>query len=595
MATFASGFIRPGVYVKQTAGPGAAQLPSSFISALIGQGSDRFTIFSKQIVSTGPATDDILDSDRNVAAITGVRLNNIDQLSYCSILHTSNQGIPFNTVAPKIHWSANKPAAGVSYYVTYIAYKNPLAHDYDVALVSDLNTHLNYYGAAVQASHEIVNGNNLLNAISMGADIEKNNGATSWYAAQLNPFNETTLSTAAAVATVTGAVGTTGATGTVFTVNLNGDGAQSVSVAAGITGANLAEYLLQAVHALTATNPALQAAYDYFDVDYIGGSNTFIVYSGMAGSNSSVVVTGTALTGGTPAVGTGPTMFDLTDEAGLLTALQQVLAKLELLDAWVIIPCFPAIIGGINASLVPVIDAHVAAMRDIATQKWRVALLGAQQGTDTGTNPETKYINTATAMGSNALGVVAPSTAVYTYNGLDFTLDGWSIAAAVAGVMTNPVYGAGEPIAGKNLVGFSSIKDVFNTTQKNTMGTAGVLMIDNEIGVPAIIQDLTTDQSNAVNSQFKFTRAADYVAKSLRLILRKLYINTNNLGDATMSNIGSSIKMILQQMVWLHIINDFSDPQVAKNGSDPRQVDVVVSIQLVPDVTWIYVNLGVNL
>jgi hypothetical protein len=589
MATFASGFIRPGVYVKQTTGPGAAQLPSSFISALIGQGSDRFTIFDKTIVSGAGATD-VLDSERNGASIVSIRYNNIAITSGFALANVG--AVPYGTAT--VVWTANKPATGKSYVVTYVAYKNP-SIDYAVAYLSDITAHLNYYGQPSQSSAAIVNGSSIVNAISMGAAIEKGNGATSWYAAQISPFDESTLGAAAVEGYVSGASGTTGATGSVFTLNLYGDGAQSITVPAGVTGANLASYLQSSVQALVAVNPALQAAYDQFDVDYIGLSNSFTLMAGMAMNAGNVSITGTAIVGGTNHSSTGATMLALTSEAGLYTATQQALTKLELVDAWVLVHCFPIMIGADNASLVPLVKSHVFAMRDIATQKWRVAMVGAKKNTDTGTNPEAKYVNTQLALGDKSLGVVAPSTNKYIYGGVEYVLDGWAIAAAVAGVMTNPIYGAGEPIAGKPLVGFSEIKDVFNTTQKNTMGTAGVLMIDNELGVPAIIMDLTTDQSNNVNSQFKFTRAADYVSKALRIILRKLYINVNNLGDTTLGNIGTSTKLILQQMVWLHIINDFADPIPSRNATDARQVDLVVSIQLVPDVTWIYVNLGVKL
>jgi hypothetical protein len=127
------------------------------------------------------------------------------------------------------------------------------------------------------------------------------------------------------------------------------------------------------------------------------------------------------------------------------------------------------------------------------------------------------------------------------------------------------------------------------------MGNAGVLMIDSELGTPAVIMDLTTDQTTAVNSQLKFTKAADYVSKSLRLILRRIYINTRNLGPSTLSAISATVRMVLQQMVWLGIINDFSGLSVTRNGSDSRQVDVSVEILLTPDVSWIFVSLGVSI
>ena len=594
--SFVQGWIRPGVYVQQTAGPGAATLPSSFISTVLGHGSDRFQVVNQPIVSGG-AGSDVLDSQRNVASIIGIRCNNIAITSGFSV---ANQGaLPFGTA--NIAWASNQPAAGKTYVVTYIAYKNP-AIDYAISYLTDLDAHLNYFGQPSLSTNKIVNGSYLANSISMGAAIEKANGATAWYAAQLNSFDESTLTVAGTLGSSTGATGPTGSTATALSLSINGEAAQAITLPSGAVGATMAAAIQAAVQALSAVNPVLQAAYDEFTCVFSG--DKFILTSGMVGDNSAVVVSaGTLATalnlgtgaGGTEHAGTGPTLLDLTTEPGLYTATQQALAKLELVDTWVIVHCFPAMIGADNASLIPLIKSHVLAMRDIATQKFRVAMVGAKQNTDTGvTNPEAKYIATAAALGDKSLGVVAPSTTVYTYGKLDYVLDGWAIAAAVAGIMTNPAQSTG-PIAGKPLVGFSSIKDVFNTTQKNSMGAAGMLMIDNELSVPAIIQDLTTDQSNAVNAQFKFTRAADYVSKSLRLILRKLYINTDNLGGSTLSNIGTSTKMILQQMVYLHILADFADPVPTKNATDSREVDLALSVQLVPDISWLLINLGINI
>lgn len=600
MATFVQGWIRPGVYVKQTRGPGAAQLPSSFVAALIGHGADRYTISSKEITSDGSLLQ-VLDSDRNVASITSIKVNNIDVASNkYSIANAGN--LPFGSA--NIAWAAGQaPASGTKYYVTYVAYRNP-ASDFDPVYVTDPLTQIDLYGAPAQSTADVLSGDSIKNNLSLGAYIANLNGATSWYSAQMCAFDNSTFGVTAAYGTSVGATGTAGSTGTELSLAINGEAAQAITVAAGLTGAAMAEAIQDGVRALTAANSALQAAYDQFTATYDAGNDQFTLTSGMVGSVSAVVVSAGVLAsdlklgvaaGGVETAGSGATLLNLASEAGLQTAFTQVLAKLELVDAYVLIPLFPMVSGGLNNGLISVFKTHVENMRSVPAQKWRVGLLGPQKNSDTGTNPETKYITAAGVLGLNAFAYVAPATSKFVYGGVEFTLPAWAIASAVGGIMSNPIYGSSEPIAGKQVTGFTEIKDTFNTTQRNLMGTAGVLMIDNELGTPAIIQDLTTDQSNAVASQLKFTRAGDYVSKSLRLILRKLYINVNNLGDTTLSNIRASLKMILQQMVWLNIINDFEVKKVAKNGSDSRQVDVCVDIQLVPDVSWIYVDLGVNL
>jgi hypothetical protein len=579
------------VYVKQTPGAGAPALPPTFIAALIGHGADRFVKSDIKIISDGNASQ-VLDAERNVASIVGIKVNNITKAtSEYSLLNEGN--LPLGSA--KIVWSVI-PAAGVSYYVTYIAYKNPAIDFEPVQINDDMDAQLAIYGIPALATSDVINGVNIKNNLSLGAYIGSAHGAKSWYATQLNSFAPLVDGVTPAFGTCTGLTGATGSTATSLSLAINGEDAKAITLAAGVTGAAAATAIQAGVRALTADNTALQAAYDQFGCTFT--SDKLILTSGMVGKNSNVVASGPAAAGlklGAGVTGDGPVFYDLTDSAGLYSATDQALKDLEKVYAYVIVPLFPVVSGGVNDTILSLIEAHVTAMRALTVQMWRIAILSAAKNGDLGTNPEAKYIAAAAALGTNALAYASPGTAKLIYGGVEYTVDGYSIAAAIGGIMTNPNYGAGEPIAGKQLVGFSEIKDRFNTTQKNLMGNAGIIMIDSEMGSPAIIMDLTTDQSSNVLSQLKFTRAADYVAKSLRLILRRLYINTNNLGTATLANIGTSVKMILQQMAWLHIINDFSDPSVKKNATDARQVDLGVNIQLVPDVSWIYVNLGVNL
>jgi phage tail sheath protein FI len=78
-----------------------------------------------------------------------------------------------------------------------------------------------------------------------------------------------------------------------FTININGDGAQTVVFSPlANTGAAVAAAIQTAVRALTANQPTNQPAYDQFTCAYqTTGSNTYLLTSGTVGVNSSVVVT----------------------------------------------------------------------------------------------------------------------------------------------------------------------------------------------------------------------------------------------------------------------------------------------------------------
>lgn len=482
MATFAQGFVRPGVYVKETAGQEAGQLPSSFSAVFIGHGSS--TMRRTVDIVRGSGDSDILDSERETDSLISV-VNKNTGVEYFPRLISQNGSSTISWVTETGDPITPAPAEGETYVVTYNAIKNPKI-DYTVKKFTNFADQLAYSGAPEESASDVLSGTKIKNNISLAVDIALKQGMAAWYSLELNPWDETTLDS-------------------------------------------------------------------------------------------------------------NPVALDLTTESGLKTAVQQALEKLKTEDVYAIVPLFPIVQNGVNSSILSDIIGHIQFGRSLIEQKWRIAILGAEANSDTGATPESKYIETASAISYDAMAYVAPSTVKITYGGTQMTVDGYAIAAAIAGILTNPVYDAGEPISGKKLIGFDEIADPFNNTQKRLMGNAGVLMIDNELGVPAVIMDLTTDQSNAARAQLKFIKTADYVAKTLRLLLRQLYINTRNIGTATLAAIAGTIRMVMQQLIFLHIINDFSDLSVRKNDIDGRQIDVIVNIQMTPDVSWIYINLGVKI
>jgi hypothetical protein len=554
---------------------------------------------------------DILELSRDVSAIVSVT-HKILGTSY-SRSASAGWTLLTGTGTSTMTWAGTSPtqapASGDTYTVTYYAFKRPLL-DYAPRSYTSLQAQIDYSGVPAETGSTVISGTTISNNISLAASIGVQQGMGQWWSAELDAVDETAVAVSRTAGTsISDAAPGTTTTGVVtLTLNLDGDGAQTVSLETDLaSGAAIAADIQAKVRALVSTNPAKQQAYSSFTAVY---TTVYTLTSGTTGSASTVVVSGGTgaaglklglANGGTEAAGIPAyTALDLTLEAGLLTATQQALSKLLLVDGYALVPLFPIVQAtdsgqDVNQSLMSVVKAHITAARAVIEQKWRLAIYGAQKNTDVGATPETKYIDSAAALGTDANVYVAPGTCSYVYGGNTLEIPGYGIAAAIAGIIANPTYDPGEPISGKQLVGFSEIADPFNNTQKALMGAAGVLMIDSELGTPAIIMDLTTDQSNAVNSQVKFTKSKDYVAKSLRVILRKLYINTRNLGPSTLSAIAGSVRMVLQQMVWLHILNDFSGLVVTRNETDSRQVDISVNIQLVPDVSWIYINLGITL
>ncbi|MCP9450568.1 MAG: flagellar hook protein FlgE [Nitrospira sp.] len=85
---------------------------------------------------------------------------------------------------------------------------------------------------------------------------------------------------------------TTAAGNNSFNINLNGDGAQTVTVANGLTGAALATAIQNAVRALTPNDPYLAAAYSGFTAT-VSSTGVFTFTSGITGTpNNSTTGTG---------------------------------------------------------------------------------------------------------------------------------------------------------------------------------------------------------------------------------------------------------------------------------------------------------------
>ncbi|TAJ26182.1 MAG: flagellar hook-basal body complex protein, partial [Nitrospirae bacterium] len=88
-------------------------------------------------------------------------------------------------------------------------------------------------------------------------------------------------------------VTTTAGGNTSFNINLNGDGAKTVTVAGGLTGSALASAIQTAVRALTATDPFKQAAYNNFTAS-VSSSNFFTFTSGITGQTDTLPASTTA-------------------------------------------------------------------------------------------------------------------------------------------------------------------------------------------------------------------------------------------------------------------------------------------------------------
>ncbi len=117
---------------------------------------------------------------------------------------------------------------------------------------------------------------------------------TAFVAANLNSSTTQTGVSANVVGSAASTT-TTAAGNNSFTINLNGDGAQTVTVANGLTGSALATAIQNAVRALTPADPFKSAAYSGFTAT-VNSANVFTFRSGITGTtNNASSSTGTVV------------------------------------------------------------------------------------------------------------------------------------------------------------------------------------------------------------------------------------------------------------------------------------------------------------
>lgn len=263
-----------------------------------------------------------------------------------------------------------------------------------------------------------------------------------------------------------------------------------------------------------------------------------------------------------------------------LIAFQQAIDKLQMVNCNIVVPLTT------DPNLYPYVKAHVDNMSSLIEQKFRTALLGL------GGSPTIPQIQTyAASLHDRRVGLVYPPSATMFLPGdsTATTVDGSMLAAAIAGVRTNPVYDVAEPLLRKQLIGFNSIQDTLLRTQKNVIANAGVLIVDNENGVPTVRDGLTTDLDTADSAEISVTDIIDFTATTARTFLDAAFVGTKFLNDVP-NLMGASLNIILQSLVDNKIITDFTNVQVKRNGIDPRQVDVSFQIAPVFPVKWILIT-----
>jgi len=280
---------------------------------------------------------------------------------------------------------------------------------------------------------------------------------------------------------------------------------------------------------------------------------------------------------------------------GVISGFEAALDRLRIVTPWVIVPMLP-ISDSSYLELIAYSKAHIVATSNEIENKYRTIILGGQKDLDDKTDKSSSissYLDIFAALTSARIPYIVSSKCQRLVGDTLIDLDGCYLAAAVAGVATNPNYDAGEPLSGKSIVGFTDVSSsIYLNSELNYLAQYGGMIIEKD-GISFTIRHaLTTDTTNAGTQEFKVTKIQDYVADTVRTALNKAFVNTRNTGGPTYASMKTMIEMLLGSMM-PHIIVDKQNIDAKQNSIEPRQIDVRFGIKPTWDTNWIYVEFGV--
>jgi hypothetical protein len=176
---------------------------------------------------------------------------------------------------------------------------------------------------------------------------------------------------------------------------------------------------------------------------------------------------------------------------------------------------------------------------------------------------------------------VFPDTCVVTINGVDKTLPGYYACAAIAGMVASQPAQQGFtnfPVGGiKAVVG----TERFSKKQLNVMAGGGTyILIQDAPGASVVCrQQVSTDTTSTETRELSITKVVDFVAKFLRLGVRK-FIGTQNVNKDLLDSIGTTVQGLLAFLEERGVLNGSNLNQIiqASDAKDTILLDVTLDV-----------------
>ena len=175
---------------------------------------------------------------------------------------------------------------------------------------------------------------------------------------------------------------------------------------------------------------------------------------------------------------------------------------------------------------------------------------------------------------------------------LEYAVSGEFMAAAMAGLNTNPANDVATTLTNQDLVGFSRLLVQYDDTTMNLMASNGLICLTNNNGALYIRHYKSTDPSNPITSEPTCTTVTDYVCQQFRADLQQFI--GRKLVDGLTTDIAVVCNARLVSLVNNEIITGYKDLTVIPDPTDPTTVDVTVTFKPMFSLLYISVTFTVT-
>ena len=173
-------------------------------------------------------------------------------------------------------------------------------------------------------------------------------------------------------------------------------------------------------------------------------------------------------------------------------------------------------------------------------------------------------------------------------------LPGYFLATAVAAlsVKNDPA----EPLTNKRILGFAGLVNHYSEPELNMLSSKGCLAIKQESNVLRVRHGVTTHAAvdtlaDIQSNEITLVQIKDYVINGCRKTLGDTYIG-GKLKPSIVSDMEFTLKSLLGKYMDDSIIINYEDLVVARDLSDPRQVNVRFLIEAVYPLNYIDITFG---